>query len=98
MVVSITVKIDGETGLTAGLNNPPVMRKKTQAFTASEKPKARAMKSKLDVFGASEAVIAPGATKLATCVAEKAKNKNMKVPTNSPIPATSSFRTAFGRA
>lgn len=36
--------------LTAGLNNPPLMRKKTHAFTASENPKLKLMYSNSEGF------------------------------------------------
>ena len=37
---------------TAGLNKPPEIRKKIQAFTVSEKPKDSAINCNEDVFGA----------------------------------------------
>jgi len=37
--------------LTAGLNKPPLMRKKTQTLTASEKPKAREMYKREAMLG-----------------------------------------------
>ena len=37
-------------GLTAGLNNPPLMRKKTHAFTASENPKLKLIYSNSEGF------------------------------------------------
>lgn len=76
---------------TAGLKRPPVMRKKTHAFTASEKPKARLMYSKAEVLGAcvKDPLVPPvlEVEALATWVAAKAKKRNKKVPVNSPIMA-----------
>lgn len=71
--------------LTAGLKAAPVTRENAQAFTIKLNPKASAIYSKLLVDGNPAALA--GAV-LATCVAAKAKNKNRKVPTNSPIPNT----------
>lgn len=71
--------------LTAGLKAPPVTLTKAQTFTIRLKPKAKAMYSRLLVEGSFAALA--GAV-LATCVPAKAKNKNKKVPTNSPIPKT----------
>ena len=62
---------------TAGLKAPPVILKKIQTLTASEKPKASEMNSRTDVGLASLCVFA-------TCVPAKAKKRNIKVPTNSP--------------
>lgn len=63
------------------------MRKNTQALTAREKPNAKAIYNRFEVFGAVETVAAED-TVFATWVPEKAKNKNMNVPTNSPRKAT----------
>lgn len=65
---------------------------------ASENPKASAIYIKFEVFGNCDNVPLDvgGAAALATWVAEKAMNRNMKVPQNSPIMATSSFRSQFG--
>ena len=76
--------------LTAGLNRPPVILKKTQALTASENPKDREIYNKAEVFGAC--VIEPSVlllfvAALATWVPLKAKKRNRNVPTNSPIMA-----------
>lgn len=72
--------------LTAGLNKPPEILKNAHAFTASENPNASEMKSRLAESGlwVKVASAVAGAAALATCVAAKAKNKNMKVPPNSP--------------
>jgi len=73
------------------------MRKKTQAFTAREKPNARLMYNSTEVLGAFGTVVPPLAVAaFATCVAEKAKNKNRNVPTNSPIMAINRLRTRLG--
>lgn len=64
---------------------PPVTRKNAQTLTIKLNPNASEMYSKLLVEGSPPALA--GAV-LATCVAAKAKNKNRKVPTNSPIPNT----------
>lgn len=47
------------------------------------------------MFGASEGEALPVVV-FATCVAEKAKKRNIKVPTNSPIIAIKWFLTLFG--
>jgi hypothetical protein len=77
--------------LTAGLKRPPLMRKKTQTLTASEKPKAREMYRSEPI---SMGLLARRL--LATCVAAKAKNKKRKVPTNSPAKEMKKWRTLFG--
>lgn len=74
--------------VTAGLNNPPLTRKKTQALTTREKPNAREMKRSFSRSG-PEAVLAPA--EFATWVPKKAKKRKKKVPTNSPDVATNSF-------
>ena len=68
------------------------MRKNTHALTASEKPNAKLMYSRADVLGAwvndpSPPDPASLVAALATCVAEKEKKRNMKVPANSPVMA-----------
>lgn len=80
---------------TAGLKRPPEMRKKTQMLAASEKPKPRAMKSKSDVFGVSDVELLAAAV-FATCAAERAKKRNMNVPTNSPSMAMKWFLARCG--
>jgi len=84
--------------LTAGLKRPPLIRKKAHALTAREKPNAREMYIKFDELGycESELFSVAGAAALATCVAANAMNRNMKVPTNSPRKAMSSFLTMLG--
>lgn len=72
------------------------MRKNTQALTASENPKANEMYSRLAVLGVG-AMLPSLRAVLATCVAAKAKNRNMNVPTNSPISATMCFLKLSGR-
>ena len=66
--------------LTAGLNKPPLTRKKIHILIASERPNANEMYRRVARLGASESF----GTVLATCVAEKAKNRNKNVPMNSP--------------
>lgn len=71
------------------------MRKKTQMLAASENPKPKAMKSRSDVFGVL--VVELLATVVfATCAAERAKNRNENVPTNSPSMAMKWFLTLVG--
>jgi hypothetical protein len=79
--------------LTAGLNNPPLMRKKTQTLTARLKPKARAMYKSAPTVGC---FAFGSASILATWVPAKAKKRKRKVPTSSPRKATNSFRTLVG--
>ena len=69
--------------VTAGLNNPPEMRKKTHAVVAREKPKARLIKRSWSSEGS-----VGGVRLLAIWVAPRAKKRNMIVPTNSPDMAT----------
>ena len=82
--------------VTAGLNRPPLMRKKIQTLTMREKAKQRAIYWST---AGEKPVEAPVVVlefelafepMLATWVPEKAKNKNMVVPTNSPMKATKS--------
>lgn len=88
--------------LTAGLNSPPLTLKKTQTLTANEKPKARLMYKRVFALGACDnecpdvAVPSLSAAAFATCVAAKARNRNMKVPQNSAIVAMSRFLHRFG--
>lgn len=82
--------------VTAGLNKPPLMRKKIQTLTMREKAKTRAMywstagekpvSAPVVVFD-SELSLEP---MFATWVPENAKKRNMVVPTNSPMKATKS--------
>ncbi len=67
----------------AGLNRPPLMRKKTHAFTAKENPKHKAIYNREAGSGA-EAIGASGSLVLATWVPANAKNKKRKVPADSP--------------
>jgi len=84
----------GDGKLTAGLNNPPLMRKKIQAFTARLKPNESEMYRSFD--GSTPPVVAPvvllfavvPAPMFATCVPPKAKKRKKVVPINSPIIAT----------
>ena len=74
------------------------MRKNTHTLTARLKPNESAMYSKTETLalnGAVRGVVA--AIMFATCVPEKAKNRNKNVPTNSPKKATTSLRTFCGR-
>ena len=80
---------------TAGLNNPPLIRKKTHALTASENPKHKLIYSSWAGLlpALMGAAVAPAPTAVdgilfATCVPDNAKNKNKTVPTNSPEQAT----------
>lgn len=85
--------------LTAGLNNPPLIRKKAHTFTAKLNPNARLIYSRLLEFGNCESVLfsVGGAAALATWVAAKAMKRNMNVPANSPRKAIISLRAALGR-
>lgn len=80
---------------------PPLILKKTHALTARLKPNAKLIYSRILVLGTCvrdpSAVPAPDAAAFATCVAEKAKNRNRKVPMNSPTIATKWFRGLLGR-
>jgi hypothetical protein len=67
------------------------MRKKIHTLTASEKPNASAMYKSTPMF------MEPVPRRLlATCVAAKAKNRNRKVPTNSPRHEMNRWRTRLG--
>lgn len=81
--------------------SPPLIRKKTHAFTARLKPKASEMYSRTLALGTlvklASSVAAPAAEALATCVALKAKNRNRKVPINSPTIATKWLRGLLGK-
>jgi len=76
---------------TAGLKRPPLIRKKTQTVTASEKPNAKEMYSS-DPMSMG---LVPRRL-LATCVAAKAKNRKRKVPTYSPAKEMKRWRALFG--
>lgn len=84
--------------LTAGLNKPPLILKKTQALTAREKPKHKLMYSNCAGFEPWAIVVdsAPWVWELATWVPVKAKKRKRKVPANSPAIAMKWFRTASG--
>jgi hypothetical protein len=81
---------------TAGLKRPPLMRKKIQTLTMSEKAKISAtycvtmgekpVDAEVVVLGVGEEE-----SMLATWVPEKAKKRNIVVPTNSPMKATKSM-------
>lgn len=47
----------GDQSLTAGLNKPPLILKKTQAFTASENPKLKLMYNNSEGFFCATCVI-----------------------------------------
>lgn len=70
--------------VTAGLNRPPLMRKKTQALTARLNPNASEMYKSSAIVGAAPKPhsLQPSRAILA---AAKAKKRNMKVPRNSPM-------------
>lgn len=74
------------------MKRPPLIRKKTQAFTANEKPKHSAMYNScegLDIAPTTLGLL--GAASRATCVPEKAKKRNKVVPTYSALVATKWF-------
>lgn len=79
---------------TAGLNKPPLMRKKTQTVTASENPKAREMYIN-DARSMFELPLI-FRTLFATWVPAKAKNRKRNVPTSSPRNAISRWRILSG--
>lgn len=75
--------------VTAGLKRPPLIRKNTHAFTASDIPKHREIYSSLAGFADRASAFAPVAgAVLTTLVPPKAKRRKRKVPTNSPAQAT----------
>ena len=76
---------------TAGLNKPPLMRKKTQTVTAKEKPNANEMYNK-DPTSMDRVP----RRLFATCVAAKAKKRKRKVPTNSPRKEMKRWRALLG--
>jgi hypothetical protein len=82
--------------VTAGLNSPPLMRKKIHTLTMSEKAKTRAMYCRTageKPVSAPVVVLAPDESlepTFATWVPLKAKKRNIVVPTNSPTKATKS--------
>ncbi|CRJ80298.1 hypothetical protein BN1708_000209 [Verticillium longisporum] len=91
--------------VTAGLNRPPLMRKKIHTLTMREKPNATEMYMSTPT---SKPVVSPVVVllslppesvtldrMLATSVPAKAKKRNMVVPTNSPIEATKWFLTSL---
>jgi hypothetical protein len=83
--------------LTAGLNIPPLIRKNTQALTARENPNAKAIYSRVETSGAAGSEpAAAAAPALATCAAEKPKNRKRKVPASSPRKAMKWLRTGLG--
>jgi hypothetical protein len=94
------------TGLTAGLNNPPLTLKNTQTLTIKLNPNIKLMYSNTLVFGACVMLfpVCPDvATSLyiaavfATLVPPNAKKRNMNVPANSAAAATSSLRQRLGK-
>lgn len=75
--------------VTAGLKRPPLILKKTQALTARDIPKQRAMYSNLAGLAARSEAFAPtGGAVLTVFVPPKANRRNKNVPTNSPAQAT----------
>ena len=90
--------------VTAGLKRPPEIRKKIQTLTIRENAKTRAMYCST---GAENPVSAPVVVfelllleepMLATCVPEKAKKRNIVVPTNSPMKETKSRKESVSEA
>lgn len=84
--------------LTAGLNIPPLTLKNTQTLTIKLSPNAKLIYAIWSRLGAPAA---PTRGRLsvfafAVCTAAKEKNKNRKVPVNSPIMATKWFLAASG--
>lgn len=67
---------------TAGLNRPPVTRKKAHTFTVNENPNANDEYSRFIVLGNAPL---GGFGVCETCVPAKEKKRNRKVPTNSPM-------------
>jgi hypothetical protein len=76
------------------LNNPPLIRKNTHAFTAREKPKLKAMNNNCEgLLGVPTVlVLLAGVARSATCVPEKAKKRKRVVPAYSALVATKWFR------
>ena len=72
--------------VTAGLNRPPLTRKKTHALTAKLNPNMRLMYASVFALATCvklpSAVSAPPVAAFATCVPLKAKKRNRNVPTN----------------
>lgn len=79
----------------AGLKRPPLIRKKTDALTARENPKLKAMNINwLGLLGIpTSLVLLDGAASKATCVPENAKKRNSVVPAYSALVAMKWFRT-----
>ena len=84
--------------VTAGLKSPPEIRKKTQALTASEKPKQRAMYCSCCGFEPASATVRPpvDGMLLATWVPDRANQRKRTVPTNSPHMAMKWLRMLSG--
>ena len=84
--------------VTAGLNSPPEIRKKTHALTASEKPNDNAMYCSCCGLLPVCATVIPDddGMLLATCVPPSAKYRKSTVPTYSPTAATKWLRTTSG--
>lgn len=71
--------------VTAGLNNPPLMRKNTQAFTMSARPNTKEIYMILLGFAARSVALAPWAgAVLTTFVPPNAKSKNMNFGARTP--------------
>ena len=79
-----TIPVSAKPRDTAGLNSAPETRKKIHALMTRERPNATAMNIKLEVLtaGANSSV---AVDKLAICAAANPINKNIVVPTYSPI-------------
>jgi hypothetical protein len=76
--------------VTAGLKSPPLIRKNTQAFTAKENPKLRAMYNNREgsLGVPTVLVLLAGVARSATWVPEKAKKRKRVVPAYSALVAT----------
>jgi hypothetical protein len=84
--------------VTAGLNSPPLMRKKTQALTAKLKPKERAMYCSCWGFEPVCSTVRPEeeGIEFATWAPERANQRKRTVPTNSPVMAMKWLRMESG--
>jgi hypothetical protein len=78
------------------LNIPPVTRKNTHTDTAREDPKAAAMYRRLN--GSSGVSGFRGSfVSIAVCAPTNERNRNMKVPQNSPKRVTTMWRVHEGK-
>lgn len=95
-MTGVMARVNNMANVTAGLNKPPLMRKKIQTLTISENEKTSAMYCSTageKPVSAPVVVLEPDAALVpifATWVPENAKNRNIMVPTNSPMKATKS--------